>query len=168
MKYDFSVTGERNLISRTASTRVVCGFKLKKTAISPNCRSQSRIATGSPVLLAMLAARLEINVVLPLFPFGLKKEITRADERSEARSAFLTAACSSSGVNGLIIYPCAPPRSSLACASESQRRERQMIRACPQFFLRSESRLTLGSQSISRRIRFGLNACICPRASPAV
>ena len=57
---------------------VLCGFRLKKKAISPNCKSASIMPTLALVFLEMAMARLAIRVVLPLFPLGLKKVITLA------------------------------------------------------------------------------------------
>ena len=81
---------------------VLRGSKLKKTDISPNCKSASMMPTCSLVFRAKLIARLAINVVLPLLPLGLKKAITSEDTSMPLELKVFMAFLSSSPVKGFM------------------------------------------------------------------
>ena len=77
------------------------------------------MATDSPVFLARAAPRLEMRVVLPLFPLGLKKDTTSEWWAAAEFPRFWMVSRSSSPVKGLIMNPPAPERIRRDWASES-------------------------------------------------
>ena len=114
------VIGDKNFMSLVASTIVLLGVRLKKTAMSPNCKSASIMPTGSPLFCARLKAKFAMSVVLPLLPFGLKKASDFEPKAMPLLPKVPTASTSSSLEKGLIRYPFAPAFTTSEAPSLSQ------------------------------------------------